>query len=111
MHYIRIRAVVWLYLSFLLLSVPGPAAAETIELVREHGVYMVPVRINNVITIPFVLDSGSATVSVPEDVFKTLFRTGTVTESDFLSPGTYTLGDGSKQSIRRFILHEARVGG
>jgi hypothetical protein len=87
MRYIYVRALVRLCLSLLLLSVPGLAAAETIELMREHGVFMVPVRINDAITIPFVLDSGAGDVSVPEDVFKTLLRTRTVTESDFREPG------------------------
>jgi hypothetical protein len=30
---------------------------------------------------------------VPEDVFKTLTRTGTVTENDFIAPKTYRLVD------------------
>jgi clan AA aspartic protease (TIGR02281 family) len=104
------QALVRLCLSLLLLLAPGLAAAETVELVREHGVFMVPVRINDAVTIPFVLDSGAADVSVPEDVFKTLLRTRTVTESDFREPGVYVTADGSKQLGRRFILHEVRVG-
>jgi TPR repeat protein len=71
---------------------------------------MVPVRINDAVTIPFVLDSGAAHVSVPEDVFKTLLRTGTVTESDFREPGVYVTADGAERSKPRFILHEVRVG-
>ena len=97
-------AVVRLCLSLLLLSVPGLAAAETIDLVREGGVFMVPVRINDAITIPFVLDSGAGHISVPEDVFKTLLRTRTVTESDFREPGVYVTADGSKHLKLRFIL-------
>jgi uncharacterized protein/predicted aspartyl protease len=85
-------------------------AAETVQLEAEHGVFMVPVRINDAITIPFVLDSGAGDLSVPEDVFKTLLRTRTVTESDLLSPGTYINADGSERSKQRFILHEVRVG-
>jgi clan AA aspartic protease (TIGR02281 family) len=108
MRYINTR--VRLCLSLLLLSVPGLAAAETIELVREHGVFMVPVRINDAVTIPFILDSGAGDVSVPEDVFKTLLRTRTVTESDSREPGVYVTADGSEHMRRRFILHEVRVG-
>jgi predicted aspartyl protease len=85
-------------------------AAQTVQLEREHGVFMLPVRINDAVTIPFVLDSGSGDVSVPEDVFKTLLRTRTVTESDFLSAGTYIHADGSKRLEQRFTLHELRVG-
>jgi len=71
---------------------------------------MLPVRINDAVTIPFVLDSGASDVSVPEDVFKTLLRTRTVTESDLLSPGTYINADGAGRSKQRFTLHELRVG-
>src|ERR1700704_4764366 len=87
-----------------------PAAAESVQLEEAHGVYMVPVRINDAITIPFVLDSGAADISVPEDVFKTLLRTRTVTESDFLAPGTYVMAGGSTHLNKRFVLHELRVG-
>src|SRR6266851_2879469 len=82
-------------LSLVLLAA-HPAAAESVQLEEAHGVYMVPVRINDAITIPFVLDSGAGDISVPEDVFKTLIRIRTVTESDFLAPGTYVTADGSK---------------
>jgi len=87
-----------------------PAAAESIQLEESHGVYMVPVRINDAITLPFVLDSGAGDISVPEDVFKTLIRTRTVTESDLLTPETYVLADGSSHLKQRFVLHELRVG-
>ena len=87
-----------------------PAESESIQLEELHGVYMVPVRINDAVTIPFVLDSGAGDISVPEDVFKTLMRTRTVTESDLLTPGTYVLADGSEHLQQRFVLHELRVG-
>jgi gag-polyprotein putative aspartyl protease/Sel1 repeat len=101
------RVIAWLSLVFL---AAHPAAAENVQLEEAHGVYMVPVRINDAITIPFILDSGAGDISVPEDVFKTLLRTRTVTESDFLAPGTYVIADGSKHLEARFVLHELRVG-
>jgi clan AA aspartic protease (TIGR02281 family) len=96
-------------IALLILAVQ-PAAAESVQLEEFNGVYMVPVRINDVIAIPFVLDSGASEISVTEDVFKTLMRTRTVTESDFLPPGKYVLADGTERLERRFILHELRVG-
>ena len=99
-------AVVRLCLSLLLLSVPGLAAAETIDLVREGGVFMVPVRINDAITIPFVLDSGAGDISVPEDVFKTLIRTRTVSESDFREPGG--VRHGGRLEAFEATVHPAR---
>ena len=87
-----------------------PAAAERIQLELEHGTYVVPVRINGSIILPFVLDTGASEVSIPADVFLTLTRTKTVTMNDFIGVGTYILADGSEQPSERFILHELRVG-
>jgi hypothetical protein len=63
------------------------ASAETVELVREHGVYMVPVQINGAITLPFILDSGASEAAISADVFSTLLRTGTVDTKDFIGTG------------------------
>jgi hypothetical protein len=35
---------------------PLPSFADQIPLQQEHGVYMVPVRINQTVSIPFILD-------------------------------------------------------
>jgi clan AA aspartic protease (TIGR02281 family) len=86
-------------------------AAETIQLQRQDGTYMVPVQINGAVTLPFTLDTGAAPVAIPEDVFLTLLRTGTVKmRTDFVGTGTAVLADGSKQASKLFVLHEVRVG-
>jgi hypothetical protein len=48
------------------------------------GVYVVPVRFNNAITLDAIVDSGASDVSVPADIVMTLIRTKTVTQSDFI---------------------------
>jgi hypothetical protein len=52
----------------------------------------------------------AADVAIPEDVFLTLMRTGTIKKTDFIGPGTYVLADGSEQPSEWFVLHEVRVG-
>jgi clan AA aspartic protease (TIGR02281 family) len=99
-----------IFVALFLMPLTGSAVGETIQLEREHGTYMIPVRINDSITLPFILDTGASDVSIPADVFLTLTRTGTVKPSDFVGTGTYTLADGSQQSSERFVLHELRVG-
>lgn len=54
---------------------------------------MVPVQINDMIPIPFVLDSGASEVVIPADVLSVLRRTGTVKDSDFIGTGTYVLAE------------------
>ena len=89
-----------------MLPVTGNISAETIPLEDNQGVYMVPVRINDTITLPFIIDSGASEVTIPSDVFLTLTRSGSIGPSDGLGAGTYKLSDGSTQKSERFLLHE-----
>jgi predicted aspartyl protease len=98
-------------------GLPGGAGAhgvaaigEEVKLERQGGTYAVPVLINRAITLKFVLDSGASDVLIPADVFLTLLRTGTVSESDFLGSQVYSLADDSKLKGTRFIIRELKVG-
>ena len=81
-----------------------------LALTPEGGTYVVPVVINNALTLDFVLDSGAADVTVPADVFSTLARTGSVTSSDISGKQTYVLADGSKTQSPTFIIRSLKVG-
>jgi clan AA aspartic protease (TIGR02281 family) len=72
---------------------------------------MVPVRINDAITLDFMIDSGASDVLIPADVAMTLFRTKTLSGGDFLGERTYTLSDGSKLPSARFTIRQLKVGG
>jgi hypothetical protein len=76
-----------------------PATSERVQLEQSGGVYVLPVRINDAVTLPFVLDSGAAEVAIPADVFLTLFRTGTIDRNDFIGTGKYTLADGQQLRV------------
>lgn len=83
---------------------------RVVQMVQRNGVYVVPVLINNAITLDFVLDTGAADVSVPEDVVTTLMRTGTITKSDIIGARTYTLADGSTTSSATFRIRSLKLG-
>jgi clan AA aspartic protease (TIGR02281 family) len=70
----------------------------------------VPVEINGSITLEFGVDSGAADVSIPQDVFSTLQRTGTIKDSDILGRKTYVLADGSKSQSVTFRIRSLKVG-
>lgn len=74
------------------------------------GVFKVPVRINDTITLNFTVDSGASDVLIPADVVLTLFRTETLASGDFTGQREYVLADGSKLPSARFILRELKVG-
>jgi uncharacterized protein len=82
-----------------------------ILLKKQGGVYELPVRINGVITLKFILDTGASEVNIPADVALTLWRTGTIGQGDFLPGQSYELADGSTLKSSRFIIRELDVGG
>ena len=82
----------------------------SIPMKRQGGVYAVPVLINNAITLDFLVDSGAADVTIPEDVVSTLIRTGTIKAEDFIGERTYVLADGSKIKSKTFRIRSLKVG-
>ncbi len=86
------------------------AAAEAVPLKSDHGTFAVQVVLNGQITLGFTLDSGAADVSIPQDVFSTLVRAGTVSKTDLLDFQQYELADGSQSTNRRFVIRSMRVG-
>jgi clan AA aspartic protease (TIGR02281 family) len=93
-----------------MLTVIRPAAAEEIQLRGHGGTFSVAVRLNDSISLNFVLDTGATDVAIPADVVSTLLRTGTLTERDFVGRVTYVMADGSKLPSLRFVLREVQVG-
>jgi len=91
----------------------GGGGVQKIEIPLEKlgGVYELPVRINGVLTLRFILDTGASEVNIPADVALTLLRTGTITQSDFLPGKFYELADGSILKSSRFTIRELEIGG
>lgn len=97
--------------------------AEDVELSYRGGVYHTPVTLNGSVRLEFVVDTGAASVYIPEDVFRTLIRTGTVSESDFLRMGKSETASGEiienpivnirQLQIGNQVIHnvEAAIGG
>src|SRR5262249_46333751 len=83
---------------------------EQIPLIKKGGVYQLPVEINGVITLNFLLDTGAAEVNIPADVVLTLLRTGTIKDTDFLPGTTYAVADGSRVKSSRFLLRSLKIG-
>jgi tetratricopeptide (TPR) repeat protein/predicted aspartyl protease len=89
----------------------GPISGPTIvPMVPEGGTFLVPVRINDQITLKFVIDSGASDVSVPADVVMTLLRTGTITDADFLGTQEYRMANGSVVPSKQFVIRSLKVG-
>ncbi|HXW74130.1 MAG TPA: retropepsin-like aspartic protease [Steroidobacteraceae bacterium] len=106
-----LRAIAGLAAATLVALGGSPCArAEVVQLQLEGGTYVVPVLLNHKIIRSFTIDSGSADVSIPEEVFTLLIRSGTVAQQDLLDTRRYRLADGSEQTSRRFLIRSLRVG-
>lgn len=66
-----------------------------INLKYVNGVYTLPVKINEVLTLDFVLDLGASDVSISSDVFSVLYKAGTIKDEDFIGSKIYQLADGT----------------
>jgi hypothetical protein len=83
---------------------------DVVPLVKARGVYEVPVRINNVVMLDFIVDSGAADVTIPADVLGTLYKAGTIKPEDFRGEKIYQLADGSTVPSPTFVLRSMQLG-
>jgi clan AA aspartic protease (TIGR02281 family) len=86
-------------------STPFMVAMENVG-----GVYQVPIRINDTITLDAIVDSGATDVGIPADVVLTLMRSKTISTEDFTGSQTYMLADGSKVPSQQFKIKSLKVG-
>ncbi|MDP1814572.1 MAG: retropepsin-like aspartic protease [Leadbetterella sp.] len=81
-----------------------------IDLTYINGVYSLPVNLNNVMKLDFILDLGASDVSLSPDVFLVLYRAGTIKETDFIGTETYRFADGSTAKSNVFNLSTIKIG-
>lgn len=86
-------------------------SSNSIPLKEKNGVYKLPVRLNNVLTLDFILDLGASDVLLSQDVFLTLYRSGTIAEDDFVGNQTYQIADGSIVKSRIINIKSLTIGG
>src|SRR6516164_2621235 len=88
---------------------PNPSAQE-VQLERHGNSYTLPVRINDTITLPFILDTGAEELAIPADVALILIRAGALSRDDFLGRSVYSLANGSEGVSERVIIRQVQVG-
>lgn len=83
---------------------------EQIKLKYQNGVYLVPTKLNNVLTMDFVLDLGASDLSISPDIFLVLYRAGTINENDFIGQQTYQFADGTTAKSSVFNIKSIQIG-
>jgi predicted aspartyl protease len=91
-------------------SNPPVQKSDEVQIERRGDAYYVPVRINDTITLPFLLDTGASDIVIPADVALTLIRAGALQNGDFIGKSRYRLADGSEAVSDVLSLRELQVG-
>lgn len=89
---------------------PPPEGSQEIKIERRGDTYRVPVRINQTITLPFLLDTGASDLVIPADVALTLIRAGALNSGDFVGKDRYRLANGSEEVSDLVVIREVQVG-
>ena len=85
--------------------------AEEIKLRSLGGVYTVPVRLNDMLTVDFLIDTGAADVGLSDEIAGRLVKTGVMGQGDFKGEEGFTLADGSTVKCRSLVIRSIRIGG
>ncbi len=86
------------------------AARATARFQRMGGVFVLSAMLNGSTQSFFIVDSGAATVQIPEETAEQLKRNGTLTEADFMGQHRFILADGSGMQQRVFRLRSLQIG-
>jgi aspartyl protease family protein len=86
------------------------SAIEEVKYTKSGGVYLIPVLINDVLQMKFIIDSGASDVSISPDVVLTLIKTETIEKRDWLPGRRYQLADGSIAQSDRFNIRTLKIG-
>ena len=81
-----------------------------IRMTKDHNTYALPIEINNVLKIQFIMDTGASEVSISPDVAIVLIKTGTIEDLDWLPSQTYRFADGSTAKSSRFKIKSLKIG-
>jgi len=97
-------------------SVTAASAADRptrhiVSMEAHDGAFVVPVVLNNIVREKFIVDSGAADVSIPEDVASTLLSSGTLTGGDLIGNKTYQMADGSLVPSKIYRIASLQIGG
>lgn len=90
--------------------IPSVARADqTVLMVRERGVYNLPLQFNRSLNVMAIIDTGASTVGIPREVADALADNGTLTRGDLLPPVRIGLADGRHYNAPRIRIRYLRI--
>lgn len=86
------------------------ATRATSHFQRMGGVFVLSALLAGSTQVYFIVDSGAATVQIPEEAVEEMKRAGKLTEADFMGQRRFFLADGRTMQQRVFRLHSLKIG-
>ena len=86
------------------------ATRATAQFQRMGGVFVLSGLLDSSTQAYFIVDSGAATVQVPEEAVEEMKRKGTLTDADFMGQHRFILADGRGMQQRVFRLRTLQIG-
>lgn len=83
---------------------------DKLKMRKKGGVYQIPVLVNGIIELEFIVDSGASDVHIPLSLFKTLINANKIRREDVIGLETYSIADGSNVENIKIILRKLEVG-
>jgi len=90
--------------------ISGQNWGNRVQMTKIGNLYEVPVELNGVLKIKFLLDTGASDVFISPDVLLTLSRSGTLKETDFAGTSIYNFANGKTEECKRYMLKAIKVG-
>ena len=100
----------WMPCTARLLADQAAATRATAQFQRMGGVFVLSALMNRGTQAYFIVDSGAATIQVPEEAVEEMKRNGTLTEADFMGQHRFILADGRTMQQRVFRLRHGPAG-
>ncbi|CAN5910433.1 hypothetical protein BH11PSE3_BH11PSE3_30240 [soil metagenome] len=85
-------------------------ARTTASFQRMGGVFVLPVLLNGATRSYVIVDSGAATVQIPEELAEEMKRNGTLTDADGMGQHRFILADGRGMQQRVVRLKSLQIG-
>jgi predicted aspartyl protease len=84
--------------------------AEEVQLIDQTGIYIIPILINDSITIDSIFDTGASEMVIPFNIIAALIQAKSITSTDYLKDGTHILADGSIHTNERVNIKKIVIG-
>jgi clan AA aspartic protease (TIGR02281 family) len=88
----------------------APSTRSTAPFHRMGGVFVLSASLNGGTHAYFIVDSGAATVQIPEETAEALRSSGSLADADFMGQRRFILADGRAMQQRVFRLRSLRIG-